>query len=182
MSDTPTAETPSTETPPPAAAAESTPPPASSSAGNGAAGSATPDFSDIAAVLKEKPSALSPEDALETIEASGKEGTPTAETIIGIIQTALVLIGDDEGILTETEKMILRGPLDRVLKKYKIGDDVMPPEVDLAFALAGLVIVRLKKPKTATFAAKCRAWIVGMWFNQKGRTLAAKIDREASAR
>ena len=155
------------------------PAPASSNAGNDAGGSPTPppSFADIERAAA---APLSPDDALAVLE-KGKEGTPTAETIIGIIQTALVLIGDDEGILTETEKMIMRGPLDRVLKKYNVGADIMPPEVDLAFALAGLFIVRLKKPKTATFAAKVKGWIVNAMFRRKGEAIRQTVIHENPA-
>ena len=79
--------------------------------------------------------------------------------------------------MTETEKLMLRAPLERVLKKYGVGADALPAEVDLAVALATIVIVRLRKPKTATFAAKVRAWITGKFFSAKGRALAASVEK-----
>lgn len=99
----------------------------------------------------------------------------TADTVIGVIQTALVLIGDEEGVLSETEKTLLRRPLVRVLEKYNVGADVMPAEVDLCLALAGLLITRLQKPKTATWFAKVKAWAVNLWFRGKGHALARDL-------
>jgi hypothetical protein len=131
-------------------------------------------FADIEAAAKNVPpppeSGPEPED----------EPVTTAETIIGIIQTALILVGDSEGVLSEPEKTLLRRPLERVLKKYNVGDDVMPPEVDLAVALAGIIIVRLKKPKTATFAGKVRAWFIGTWNARRGEKIAQQVQ-EATA-
>lgn len=102
----------------------------------------------------------------------------TADSVIGIIQTALVLIGDEEGVLSDTEKTLLRRPLVRILEKYNVGKDVLPVEVDLALAFAGIVITRLQKPKTATFYAKAKAWFVNVWFRGKGHLLAREV-REA---
>ena len=136
----------------------------------------TPSLDDIEAASMETPPEPEP---LPEPQPEPVDDTPemtTAETIIGIIQTALVLIGEDEGILTDSEKTLIRRPLERVLHKYNIGDDVLPPEVDLAVALAVVVIARLKKPKTASFAARVRAWIARKWFNRKGKRLAHKID------
>lgn len=102
----------------------------------------------------------------------------TTETIIGIIQTALVMIGDDEGILTKTEKEMLRAPLKRVLDKYDVGEKALPAEVDLAVCMATLLMVRLQKPKTATWFAKAKAWFVRTFFRAKGEALARKMRRE----
>jgi hypothetical protein len=99
----------------------------------------------------------------------------TADTVIGVIQTALVLIGDEEGVLSEMEKTLLRRPLVRVLEKYNVGADVMPAEVDLCLALAGLLITRLQKPKTATWFAKVKAWALNLWFRGKGASLARDL-------
>ena len=132
-----------------------------------------PSLDDIEAASLEEPESEIPEPEPE--EETEPQMT-TAETIIGIIQTALVLIGQDEGILTDSEKMLIRRPLERVLRKYNVGEDVLPPEVDLAVALAVVVIARLKKPKTASFAAKARAWFARKWFKRKGEKLARKID------
>ena len=134
-----------------------------------------PDFSDIDAASRApdtpQPADGAPVDAAE----DAADGASTANTIIGIIQTALVLIGEDEGVLSETEKTLLRNPLNRVLEKYDIGADVLPPEVDFAFALASIVIARLKKPKTATTFAKLRAWIAEKIWRRKGEKLAKEV-------
>ena len=110
-------------------------------------------------------------------ETSGSSGasTPSVETCLGVIQTALVLIGSEEGILSEQEKILLRLPLKRVLDKYDIGASVLPVEIDLAFAVASLLIVRLQKPKTATWFAKAKAWAVNRWFGWKGTRLANEV-------
>ncbi len=160
---------PAVETPPPAAAAAPEPAPA-------------PDFSDIDRAAGAAPSPESLESDLETASAEiAKGSTPTAETILGIIQTILVLIGEEEGILTESEKILIRPSLHRVLKKYNVGADVLPAEVELIIALAGLVVSRLKKPKTARVAAKIRGWIVNLWAGRKGREIQRIVTREASA-
>jgi hypothetical protein len=101
-----------------------------------------------------------------------------AETCIGILQTALVLIGDDEGLLTRTEKEALRRPLQRVLDKYDIGEKMLPAELDLAICVGTLLITRLQKPKTATWFARTKAWFADRFFRAKGNALAGKMRRE----
>lgn len=101
-------------------------------------------------------------------------------TGIGIIQTALVLIGDEEGVLTPTEVMLLSRPLKRVLDKYNIGDTQLPCELDLAVAVASLVIVRLQKPKTASRWEKFKAWAAEKWFAHRGRQTAAAVREVVS--
>jgi len=154
-------------------AAPSTPP--------GAPGAAVPNFDDVKKALATGPTATgATAEGLEAeIRAVGDN--PTAETIIGIIQTALILIGDEEGILTDVEKALLRPPLIRVMAKYHVGKDIMPCELDLALAVIGLVVVRLKKPKTATFFAKWKLWFKGLFLAQKGRQLSRVVDRENPA-
>lgn len=134
------------------------------------------DFSDVEKLISAPAAAPGGESAA----AAGEPGSATAETMIGVIQTAFVLIGEEEGVLTEGEKLIIRRPLVRVLRKYEIGDDVLPEELDLAFAVASLFIARLKKPKTATWAAKARAWVVNTWFSFRGRSLAASVREHAA--
>lgn len=181
MSSDPTATAPATETPAPASgeaapatsAAETTPP---------AAADAAPKFDDIetaAGPAAPAPGAAKPGESSGEGEDGGG-GNSTAETVIGIIQTALVLIGDDEGVLSAQEKRMLRPPLERVLKKYDVGADVLPAEVDLALAMATIIIVRLKKPKTATWFAKVRIWFGGRVAEAKGRALAASV-KEANS-
>lgn len=177
-------------------------PAASSHAENGASGSVTPaatpettreaspavpppppDFADVKKALGSFDPGAEPADVAGQAAALAEEisdlpDNPTAESIIGIIQTGLVLIGEEEGILTMQEKILLRRPLERVLKKYEIGSNTLPAEVDLALCLLGLVAARLQKPKTATFALKCKAWIMQKFFASKGEKLAAKLERE----
>lgn len=174
--------TPSTEPAPETApASPPPPPPADTPPSLAAAPEPAPDFSDIQKAAA-TPSAETLETDLSEVQTAIATGsTPTAETIIGILQTMLVLIGEEEGILTDGEKIILRPALNRVLKKYNVGNDVLPAEVDLLVAVAGLIVSRLKKPKTAKFAAKIRAWVVNLWFGHKGREIQRVVTREASA-
>lgn len=86
-----------------------------------------------------------------------------AEVAINLVQTALIMIGHDEGVLSDFERDTLRGPLARILSKYNLGDK-MTPELEFAAALAVIVMSRLKKPKTQSwFQAKIlavRGWFV----------------------
>jgi hypothetical protein len=86
-----------------------------------------------------------------------------AEVAINLVQTALIMIGHDEGVLTDFERDTLRGPLARILSKYNLGDK-MTPELEFAAALAVIIMSRLKKPKTQSwFQAKIlavRGWFV----------------------
>jgi hypothetical protein len=163
------AAAPSDQTPPPYNSAETTPPPAPK-----------PDFSDIdraAGAATPVPGASGASEGSGEGEDPGL-GFTTADSIIGIIQTALILIGEEEGQLSRAEVLVLRPPLERVLKKYNVGAAALPAEVDLAVAFAGLIVARLQKPKTAKFAAKVRAWFVDRFFSAKGRALAHDV-REA---
>lgn len=137
-----------------------------------------PDLSDIAAAARAP--AAAPGDSPESFDLETLEGTPTAETLINAVQIALVMIGEDEGILSDMEKRLLRPPLERVLRKYGVGADLLPPEADLALVVAGLVISRLQKPKTATFFAKAKAWCVNLWFRGKGEVLRREVTRAVS--
>ena len=102
----------------------------------------------------------------------------TAETAIGVIQTALIMLGEEEGVLSEMEKMMLRPPLERVLKKYDVGE--MPAELDLAVALAGIVISRMSRPKTQGKLERLKMWLVGKIADHRGARRASAI-REATA-
>lgn len=73
------------------------------------------------------------------------------ETAISLVQNALVMIGEEEGTLTEMEIKMLRGPLVRCLKKYEIVGKVMTPELELASVIALLVMRRARKPKTQSW-------------------------------
>ncbi len=117
------------------------------------------------------------EKAARAAVATNGETTPedvaenmTAETVIGILQTALVLIGEDEGVLSPQEKELLRRPLVRVLAKYNVSGETLPPEADLALALAVIVVTRLRKPKTASFVVRLKTWF-------QGHVLARRVQR-----
>lgn len=153
--------------------------PAAPSPGTSQPAAPAPSFDDIDRAARGGAAAAPVADAHAVVI----DANPTAETVIGLIQTALVLLGDEEGLLTETEKMLLRAPLERVLQKYKVGKDVMPAEIDLVMALAGLLVTRLQKPKTATAWAKVKAWAVNLWFRGKGELLrreVAAVQREVA--
>ena len=134
-----------------------------------------------------KRSTVAPDDGASTVtsEAAGDDDsaspesvgeyarTVTAQTLIGIIQTALILVGKEEGILDETEKLMISGPLERCLKKYDVGE--MPEELELCAALAAVVISRLKKPKTAAAWERFKAWFVNWRLRARGRATAARI-------
>ncbi len=98
-------------------------------------------------VATEQPRSVLP--AEETPAAAGTMPIDqmAAEVAINLVQTALILIGQDEGILTDFEKTTLRGPLSRILAKYNLGDK-MTPELEFSAALAVIVMARLKKPRT----------------------------------
>jgi len=132
----------------------------------------SPDFGDISAALN------APLPNAEPSKPAEPPPNIAAQTCIGIIQTAFCLVGDDEGLLSETEKEVLRRPLQRVLDKYNIGEKLMPAELDLAVAIATLFIVRLQKPKTATKWLRFKAWFADRFFAAKGRQFAAKVRRE----
>ena len=161
------------ETPAPAAGDNATPP---------AAHPAAPSFNDIEAASRVPDQALGNGAAGESTAGGASDAAQgdafahaTSETIIGIIQTALVLIGEDEGVLSEQEKLLVRRPLERVLSKYGVGSDVLPPEVDLAVALATVIIVRLKRPKTATAFARFKDWLGRKIARRRGEKLAEKV-------
>lgn len=160
-----------TNAPVPAASEAAPPPPAESDR-------PAPDLSDIAAAAR--PPVASATETAQSFDLEGLEGVPTVETLINAVQLALILIGEDEGVLTDMEKRLLRRPLERVLKKYNVGDSLLGPEADLALVVAGLVISRAQKPKTATFIAKAKAWCVNLWFRSKGEVLRREVARAVS--
>lgn len=131
------------------------------------------DFSDVERIARAASGVLGNSEASPALPEN-----PTAETVMGLIQTVLVLIGDEEGLLSEMEKQLVRRPLERVLEKYNIGKDILPAEVDLVLAVLGLLAVRLQKPKTATFWEKAKAWAVNAWFSRKGHSTARELRRE----
>lgn len=143
-----------------------------------------------------KQASFIPEQPLAQPVSEGPTGTPTqtprnvgevvdnatAETIIGIIQMALVLIGEEEGVLSDTQKALIRPPLLRVLSKYSIGADVMPAEVELALVLVAILIEKIKQGgKTATWFAKAKAWAVAFFFRRQGAQIGREVRREVPA-
>jgi len=181
----PMSTTPSTSEPPPGVrssieqtdAVSITPANAGTGGGSVPASTATPSFADIDAAARAPDASVASDAAgggVVGAKGDGGDVTTTCETIIGVIQTALVLIGEDEGVLSAQEKLLIRRPLERVLKKYNVGD-VLPCEVDLAVALAIVVIARLKKPKTATTFARLKAWFQNKIAKRRGAKLAAQV-------
>jgi len=141
-----------------------------------------PDFSDVDRVIH---AATTPPPAAHTGEAPlpmlprATENNATAESIIGILQMLLVLIGEEEGVLSDLEKNLLRGPIVRLLKKYEVADDFMPEEAEAGIAVAGIVIDRIRKGgKTATWFAQAKAWVVHTIFRAKGAILGRDARRE----
>lgn len=113
-----------------------------------------PDFSEIEAALK-TPSPSGPSNgsgAPDDLEGA------TVDSIIDYIEVALVLLGEEEGELSAAEKKMLRRPLDRVLRKYNIGVDILPAELELAAVFALIVIRRLTKPKTKSKFQQLTLW------------------------
>jgi hypothetical protein len=103
----------------------------------------------------------------------------TCETIIGILQICLVFVGEEEGVLSKTEKTLLRPGLERLLRKYEIGETALPAELEVLLAVAGIVIERIKKGgKTATAFAKFRAFCANLWSRHKGAQVGAQMRRE----
>lgn len=103
------------------------------------------------------------------------------EVAINLIQTALIVIGEDEGILDDLEKAMLRAPLLRVLQKYNLASK-MTPEMEAAAAIAVIVMRRVKKPKTMGWFQSKLAWIAAWWKSRKvRRAVADPIPVEASA-
>lgn len=144
-----------------------------------------PNFDDVKKALESHgdgggtDAAATPEGFQEELLAVADN--PTAETIIGLIQTALIFIGEEEGMLSPVEKTMIRRPLERVMKKYNLGKNILPAEMDLVLAVLGVVAVRMQKPKTAKWAQKVKAWFVDKFFANKARKMATTLEREVGA-
>lgn len=139
-----------------------------------------PDLSDIDRAAQAAPAASIDPEGEASRAGADLQANPTAETIIGAVQVALVLIGQEEGILSESEREMLRRPLLRVLKKYEVAGDALPEDVDLILTVIGLIIARLRKPKTAGFFAKVRHAVGEWWMGLQGRRLAARVTAATS--
>jgi hypothetical protein len=154
------------ETPAPGSGPEKTPPPPAPPPTDDLP--PPPSFDDINDAANTEPPPASDEPEPDDDDEGG-----TVETILGLIQIALMLIGQDEGVLSEPEKKMLRRPLERVLKKYDIGLDAMPCELELAAAVATIIIARLRKPKTRGTFSRFFGWIGSKWGAWRGRRAAA---------
>ena len=122
---------------------------------------------------------IAPDPAPSPVAPGAVAENATCETVIGLLQMLLVLVGEEEGVLTDAEKMLLRTPLLRLLAKYEVGADVLPAEVEVLFAVAGIVIERIKRSgKTATAFAKLKAWVAGALFRRQGAAVGAQLRRE----
>lgn len=90
----------------------------------------------------------------------------TVDVAIGMFQAILIMVGEDEGILTDPEKTMLRGPLLRLIRKHNLGDK-MTPEMETLAALAVAILARLKKPKTQGFFQRQLGRVQAWWVAQK---------------
>lgn len=114
----------------------------------------------------------------ETAEPTGPDPVAvTAETGIGLIQTALVLLGEEEGVLSNAEKILIKAPLERILRKYDVGE--LPAELDLAVAIAVVVIARLKKPKTMARWERLKLWWQMKRADRRGHAQARAVSKHA---
>ena len=102
-----------------------------------------------------------------------------AATIIGLFQAGLISLGQEEGVLTDAEKVAVADPLEKVLRKHDAGD--MPPELALAIAAASIVLPRLAKPKTQTSIQKIRGWLLSKFAAFKGERIARAVHEETAA-
>ena len=106
-----------------------------------------------------------------------------AGSITAVVQAGLIALGQEEGILSDAEKIAVGEPIEAVLRKYGLGE--MPPELGLAVALAAVVAPRMARPKTQTSIQKIRAWCIAKWFEFKGERVARRVaadQQEAPAR
>ncbi len=141
-----------------------------------------PSFADVDRAAASAPKDETPGARAEALteEIAAVNDNTTADTIIGIIQTGLILIGEEEGVLSPLEVTSVRRPLVRVLSKYNVGENAMPAEIDLGLAVLGLVVARLSKPKTATKWLRFKAWCVNQWFAFNGKKLAAQVEEKTA--
>lgn len=130
-------------------------------------GSGRPGSDTAAAAASATRSTLPPDTA-----PGAEEAVPTltaeigVEVAIGLIQTALIMVGEEEGELTELEAKMLRGPLQRILAKYNL-DSKMTPELECASVVAALILRRMKRPKTQGWFLSKLAWVKGWWNARK---------------
>lgn len=100
-----------------------------------------------------------------------------AQTIIGLYQGGLVMLGEEEGILTDSERAAIAEPLEQVLRKYDAGK--MPPELSLALVAGSIFLSRAAKPKTQTKIQKIRHWFREKAMQWRGGRVARHVERVA---
>lgn len=115
-------------------------------------------------------------------QPAAPEATPenvTVETVIGLIQLLLVFAGEEEGVLKTSEKLMIRPGLERLLRKYEIGADTLPAEVEVLMGVSAIVIERIKLGgKTATAFAKGKAWLARWLFKARGAQVGSIMRKE----
>lgn len=109
------------------------------------------------------PASFIPPDAPAQLEPVAAD--MAADVAIGLVQSALIMIGEEEGALTEPEAKMMRGPLQRIIRKYNIGDQ-LTPELEFAGALAVVIMARMKRPKTHGWF-RARLLDVSNWWNRR---------------
>lgn len=95
----------------------------------------------------------------------------SVDVAIGLVQAALIMIGEDEGVLSEIEVKMLRGPFLRIIEKYNVKSQ-MTPELEVMSCIAVVILRRLKKPKTQSWFQRQLQWVVGWWRARKIEKLA----------
>jgi hypothetical protein len=103
---------------------------------------------------------------------SADQNAAGARLGIGLFQAALVMIGKEEGVLSEPEKEAIRVPLEEVLRKYNMGDK-LTPELALAVVVGSVILARAGQPKTQTTFQRWGAWLRGHWVARGVRRVTA---------
>ncbi len=112
-------------------------------------------------------STLPPDDAAATLDAAQPmPADVTVDVAIGLVQAALIMIGQDEGILTDAEKAMMRAPMLRLVRKYNLGDK-MTPELEFSAALAVVILARLKRPITQSWFQARLSAVKSWWIRRK---------------
>jgi hypothetical protein len=130
-------------------------------------GSSLPDGATPAAPVSDSGSQLPP-DENSPEEMLKVDAELSVQVAIGLVQTALIMIGEEEGELTELEVKMLRGPMLRVLQKYGM-QTKMTPELETAAVIALFIQRRLKKPKTQSWFLSRLQWLKAWWNTRRIR-------------
>lgn len=126
------------------------------------AGAPTPETAATAAPTGSK---LPPDEAnAEVLPEISAE--VSVEVCIGLVQAALIMIGEDEGVLSDIEVKMLRGPFLRIVQKYQL-ETKMTPELEAMSCVAVVLLRRLKKPKTQSWFQRQFHWLLGWWQGRK---------------